>query len=80
MKKYSLSVSLGIVLLFFVLLEDAYAYVDPSVGGYLFQILFVIFSACLGVMIAGKEKVLKLFLVPFRAMKAFLKKISQSSK
>ena len=56
--------------------REVFAYVDPGSGGYLFQILFMAFSAMIGFLAIGKEKAKQIILFPWR----LLKKLFSSSK
>lgn len=59
-----------------ILQKPAFAYVDPGSGGYLFQLLFIAFSAVLGMLAAGKKTVFKILLSPARAIKILYDKLT----
>lgn len=44
-------------LLFILYSREAYAYVDPGTGGYIFQVLFLAFSAVVAVLAFFRSKV-----------------------
>lgn len=51
------AVNVFLLLLFIVCSSEAYAYVDPGTGGYLFQVLFLAFSAVAAVLAFFRSKV-----------------------
>jgi len=54
--------------LIFILPKNAFAYIDPNTGGYVFQILFPIISAIAGILIFFKNGVKRLIALIGRAV------------
>lgn len=50
-------INIFLLLLFIIYSREAYAYVDPGTGGYLFQVLFLAFSAVVAVWAFFRSKV-----------------------
>lgn len=48
--------------------EDAFAYIDPNTGGYIFQLLFPILSAIVGILLFFKNSVKNIFAAIVRAV------------
>lgn len=50
-------INIFVFLLFTIYSREVYAYVDPGTGGYLFQVLFLAFSAVVAVLAFFRSKV-----------------------
>ncbi len=63
-----------------LLQKDAQAYIDPGAGALLFQVLFIIFTAAVGILAAGKKRFLKIISFPWRIIRGLFKRIRRSTK
>ena len=68
-------INILLLVLFILYPKEAYAYVDPGTGGYIFQVLFLFFSAIIGFLAFFRNKVAAVISSVLRPIKNLLIKI-----